>query len=85
MYLFQILVHFIIEMIWWTGLAPWEFEFSSVGSWARETAVRHACAEAVSTVWVHLPWSTSPQEKERITFAMLPPPPREGDRGVWGG
>jgi len=18
-------VHFIIEMIWWTGLAPWEF------------------------------------------------------------
>ena len=21
-------IHFIIEMIWWTGLAPWEFEFS---------------------------------------------------------
>jgi len=20
-------IHFIIEMIWWTGLAPWEFEF----------------------------------------------------------
>ena len=20
-------VHFIIEMIWWIGLAPWEFEF----------------------------------------------------------
>ena len=19
-------IHFIIEMIWWTGLAPWEFE-----------------------------------------------------------
>jgi len=19
--------HFIIQMIWWTGLAPWEFEF----------------------------------------------------------
>jgi len=19
-------VHFIIEMIWWTGLVPWEFE-----------------------------------------------------------
>jgi len=20
-------IHFIIVMIWWTGLAPWEFEF----------------------------------------------------------
>ena len=20
-------IHFTIEMIWWTGLAPWEFEF----------------------------------------------------------
>ena len=20
-------IHFIIAMIWWTGLAPWEFEF----------------------------------------------------------
>jgi len=19
-------IHFIIEMIWWTGLAPWEYE-----------------------------------------------------------
>ena len=24
--------HFIIEMIWWTGLAPWEFEFLFPGS-----------------------------------------------------
>ena len=23
---------FISEMIWWTGLAPWEFEFSFPGS-----------------------------------------------------
>ena len=22
-------IHFIIEMIWWTGLAPWEFEAST--------------------------------------------------------
>ena len=22
----QVRIHFIIEMIWWTGLAPWEFE-----------------------------------------------------------
>ena len=20
-------IHFFVEMIWWTGLAPWEFEF----------------------------------------------------------
>ena len=25
-------IHFIIEMIWWTGLAPWEFEFLFPGS-----------------------------------------------------
>ena len=25
-------VRFIIEMIWWTGLAPWEFEFPFPGS-----------------------------------------------------
>ena len=25
-------IHFIIEMIWWTDLAPWEFEFPVSGS-----------------------------------------------------
>ena len=25
-------IHFINEMIWWTGLAPWEFEFPFPGS-----------------------------------------------------
>ena len=25
-------IHLIIEMIWWTGLAPWEFEFPCPGS-----------------------------------------------------
>jgi len=25
-------IHFIIEMIWWTGLAPWKFEFPFPGS-----------------------------------------------------
>ena len=25
-------IHFIIEMIWWTGLAPWEFEFPLPGN-----------------------------------------------------
>jgi len=25
-------IHFIIEMIRWTGLAPWEFEFPFPGS-----------------------------------------------------
>ena len=25
-------IHFIIEMIWWTGLAPWEFETPVPGS-----------------------------------------------------
>ena len=25
-------IHFIIEMIWWTSLAPWDFEFPFPGS-----------------------------------------------------
>jgi len=25
-------IPFVIEMIWWTDLAPWEFEFSFPGS-----------------------------------------------------
>ena len=25
-------IYFILEMIWWTGLTPWEFEFSFPGS-----------------------------------------------------
>ena len=25
-------IHFIIEMIWWTGLSPWEFELPFPGS-----------------------------------------------------
>ena len=25
-------IHFITEMIWWTGLAPWRFEFPFPGS-----------------------------------------------------
>ena len=28
----QVRIHFIIEMIWWTVLAPWEFEFRFPGS-----------------------------------------------------
>ena len=24
-------IHFIIEIIWWTGLEPWEFEFPFPG------------------------------------------------------
>ena len=24
-------IHLIIEMIWWTGLAPWEFEYPFPG------------------------------------------------------
>ena len=29
-----VLIHFVIEIIWWTGLAPWEFEFPFPGSLA---------------------------------------------------
>ena len=43
----QVRIHFIIVMIWWTGLAPWEFEFPFPGSliytfleWTRSTTAR---------------------------------------------
>ena len=29
---FLVRIRSIIEMIWWIGLAPWEFEFPSPGS-----------------------------------------------------
>ena len=25
-------IHFVFEMIWWTGLSPWEFDFLFLGS-----------------------------------------------------
>ena len=25
-------IHFVVVMIWWTGLAPWEFDFPFPGS-----------------------------------------------------
>jgi hypothetical protein len=25
-------IHFVFEMIWWTGLAPWQFDFHFPGS-----------------------------------------------------
>ena len=40
-------IHFIIEMIWWTGLAPWEFEFSSPGSLISTIPVQAEHAEKV--------------------------------------
>ena len=33
-------IHFILEMIWWTGLAPWEFEFSCPGASANRRGSR---------------------------------------------
>ena len=33
-------IHLIIEMIWWTGLAPWAFEFPFPGSLTSTFLVR---------------------------------------------
>ena len=35
-------IHFIIEVIWWTGLAPWEFQFPFPGSL---TSTSLACSQ----------------------------------------
>ena len=42
-------IHFIIEMIWWTGLAPWEFEFPFPGSLIYLPRTEHpSCVQAAS-------------------------------------
>jgi hypothetical protein len=43
-------IHFIIEMIWWTGLAPWEFEFSFPGGLI-STLLGGAYMSAVLICW----------------------------------
>ena len=39
----QLRIHFIIEMIWWTGLAPWEFDLSFPGSLTSTFLFRERC------------------------------------------
>ena len=50
-------IHLIIEMIWWTGLAPWEFEFPFPGSlvWASRICIK-----------------SHKQEKERVSGDAVP-------------
>ena len=46
-------IHLIIEMIWWTGLAPWEFEFPFPGSpaWASRICIKsHKNKESLGTL-----------------------------------
>ena len=42
-------IHFIIEMIWWTSLAPWEFEFLFPGS---------IISTFLRQVWLAKHWNT---------------------------
>ena len=41
-------MHSVIEMIWWTGLAPWELEFSFPGS---RISIFLAHAEMLDCKW----------------------------------
>ena len=41
-------IHFIIGMIWWTGLAPWEFEISFAGSESDSCESRQLVSQAAS-------------------------------------
>ena len=56
----QVRIHFIIEMIWWTGLAPWDFEFpfpgclisTIIGSAHSHCPLRYLrCRPLVSPCW----------------------------------
>jgi len=51
-------IHFIIVMIWWTGLTPWQFEFPFPGSLIStfpeaQTLARQSTADVVSKLWKH--------------------------------
>ena len=52
-------IHFIFEMIWWTGLAPWEFEFpfplAGVGGDALHGAERGGLRAAARHPLAHAP------------------------------
>ena len=44
-------IHFIIVMIRWTGLAPWEFEFLFPGSFTSTCLHKEAADCAAVRVW----------------------------------
>ena len=52
-------IHCIIEMIWWTGLAPWVFEFRVPGSLMRTQhqplALAHRLQHVLQTPWAQYP------------------------------
>ena len=48
-------IHFIIVMIRWTGLAPWESEFLFPGSLASTFLTRGAGAVAANSCRLHVP------------------------------
>ena len=43
--------HFIMMMIWWTGLAPWEFEFPLPGSLTSTFLHQDLTQPAVEPIW----------------------------------
>ena len=49
-------IHFIIVMIGWTGLAPWEFEFPSPGSLTSTFLDNPTCKQGCSSIleWISL-------------------------------
>jgi hypothetical protein len=47
----QVRMHYIIEMIWWAGLAPWEFELPFPGSLIPPTSEAHASIICARVLW----------------------------------
>ena len=70
-------VHFILVMIWWTGLAPWEFEFSFPGSLASTFLIPNATpgcrtSRAWPCEWV-LRLLSPPEASGRLLSTSLSP------------
>ena len=51
-------LHLIIEIIWWTGLAPWEYELSLPGS-------------LIPTFQTQVPLTEKEAKKERLKQARI--------------
>jgi len=70
-------IHFIIVMVWWTGLAPWEFEFPFPGSLTPYIYLPRS--QVVSTQRANLPQHSHirprPSQRMHETPRKHTPPP----------
>ena len=70
-------IHLVFEIIRWTGLAPWEFEFPFPDSLTSTFLRNHLKYWSYWIYWRHWMWaSRSVELQEYLTHKNITPPPR---------